>query len=143
MEAQGIILNQFGSTPFLSLLAVQVSSLNIIYDFLSSFSLSLSLSLSPPHSLPPSFFRESLLVLILIVLSSSISSTNSLSIFSTINVSLSQISPYLCIPPSLHTNLVILPSFNTMATVSPQEYQFVCSDLQCLKEKFVALEQEN
>ena len=30
-----------------------------------------------------------------------------------------------------------------MATVSAQEYQSVFSELRCLKEKFVALEQEN
>ena len=30
-----------------------------------------------------------------------------------------------------------------MATVSAQEYQSVFSELECLKEKFVALEQEN
>ena len=30
-----------------------------------------------------------------------------------------------------------------MAIVSAQEYQSVFSELQCLKEKFVALEQEN
>ena len=30
-----------------------------------------------------------------------------------------------------------------MAIVSAQEYQYVFSEFQCLKEKFVALEQEN
>ena len=30
-----------------------------------------------------------------------------------------------------------------MATIGAQEYQSIFSELQCLKEKFVALEQEN
>ena len=39
---------------------------------------------------------------------------------------------------------ILLPFFfYNMATVSAQEYQSVFLELQCLKEKFVALEQEN
>ena len=52
-------------------------------------------------------------------------------------------SPHLCIPPSLHTNLLILPSSNTVATIIPQQYQSIFSEVYCLKEKFVALENEN
>ena len=49
------------------------------------------------------------------------------------------------LPPLLSSrfSLLSLPFSYSMASVSAQEYQSVFSELQCLKEKFVSLEQEN
>ena len=101
------------------------------------------------HTLSLSWFSHSLspfplhLVLILIVFSLSLlTSTNPLSLKYTTPNSLNRIC--LLILHCSNINLLI-DSFSSvkLAIVSTEEYQSVFSKFQCLKEKFVALEQEN